>query len=57
MSGGLCYWEKGWPEMKSLRALFWGVLVGVLVGNLRAPRGADVTRALAMEKERGGRAA
>lgn len=40
--------------MKSLRALFWGALVGVLVGNLLAPRGADVTRALAKEKERGG---
>ncbi len=43
--------------MKSLKALFWGVLAGVLLGNLFAPRGADVTRALASEQGRGRAAA
>lgn len=41
--------------MKTLRALFWGALVGALLGRLLAPRGADVTRALANEQG-GGRA-
>lgn len=43
--------------MKSLRALFWGALVGALLGRLLAPRGADVTRALANERGGSGAAA
>jgi len=38
--------------MKTLRALFWGSVVGVLLGYLFAPRGADVLRAERLERDR-----